>query len=372
MTPYDVSREHGNHAAARPGTIRRPPLHQLVYPFRVLGMGLSALPIGVVLWEQHASPFKWALLLFTSLLWPHLARWRVRGKSNPDRIERQNLLIDSAIAGMWIPLMYFNLLPSALIATVATVDKINSGVHGLWRRSLPWLLGAMVAGSMFTGFAFQPDTSMWVILACLPILLIHSVAVSLNGYRLVRRVQRQNVQLDQLSRTDPLTGLDNRRQWEEHAQRLLQRMHAGEGAATVIMVDIDGFKMINDSRGHALGDDTLLAVASVLQGCIGEHDHAARYGGDEFALVLPTDEAHALAIAERICSQVRKLSLPAAPHLRCTVSLGVVGATPDHLSLRRWMVAADVALYRAKRQGRDRACTLAGTTLEAADAFGLH
>lgn len=341
-----------------PRSVRRPrqPLYRTVYPFRILGMALSSLPVGVVLARQQASATWWALLLFTGLLWPHLALWRSMRSRDQERTERQNLLIDSAIAGLWVPLMHFNLLPSALIATLAVVDKINTGIRGLWLRSLPGMLGAIVLGGIFTGFAFAPVTGMPVIIACMPILLIHTVAVSLNGYRLVRRVHYQNVRLDELSRTDPLTGLDNRRQWEGHAQRVLERRRSGRGPATLVMVDIDSFKAANDARGHAVGDDVLREVAAVLRDCIGDHGRAVRYGGDEFVLALEVDEPQALAIAESIRGRVRELTFAAAPGLRCTVSLGVAAAGPG-MSLRRWMVAADTALYHAKDQGRDRVAT---------------
>src|SRR3546814_87404 len=106
----------------------------------------------------------WALLLFSGLLWPHMARWRSQRSPNPERTERTNLLVDSAIAALWVPLMHFNLLPSALILTLATVDKINTGIRGLWQRSLPGMAGAIVLGGLLTGFAFAPVTSMPVII----------------------------------------------------------------------------------------------------------------------------------------------------------------------------------------------------------------
>lgn len=343
-----------DHSAA-PRSTRRPrqPLHATVYPFRILGMGLTALPVGMVLAEQRAGIAAWAFLAFAALLWPHLARWRSARSSNPERTERQNLLLDSAIAGLWVPLIHFNLLPSALVVTLATVDKINTGIRRLWLRSLPGMLAAIALGGVLTGFAFAPVTGMAVIIACMPILVIHTVAVSLNGYRLVRRAHYQNLRLDELSRTDPLTGLENRRQWEVHAQRVLDRQHTG---ATLVMVDLDQFKAINDVHGHAVGDDVLRAVAATLRECIGGHGHAVRYGGDEFAVAMEVDESRALAIAESIRRQVGELSFPDAPDLRCTVSLGVAGAQPN-MSLRRWMVAADTALYRAKDLGRDRVAT---------------
>ena len=326
------------------------------YRLRILGMGLGALPLMAVMSERDSNWTGWAWMVLSCLVWPHLAFLVATRSRDPFRAEMRNFMIDSAIAGSWVPLMHFNLLPCALIATLAVVDKINTGIRGLWLRSLPGMLVAIALGGLLTGFAFAPVTSMSVIIACMPILLIHTVAVSLNGYRLVRRVHYQNQRLDELSRTDPLTGLDNRRQWEEHAQRVLERGHTGLGPATLVMVDIDSFKATNDGRGHAVGDDVLRGVAAVLRECIGDHGHAVRYGGDEFALALEVDEPRALAIAESIRRQVGALSYAAAPGLHCTVSLGVATASPG-MSLRRWMVAADTALYNAKDAGRNRVAT---------------
>src|SRR3546814_11932110 len=98
-----------------------------------------------------------------------MARLRSQRSPNPERTERTNLLVDSAIAALWVPLMHFNLLPSALILTLATVDKINTGIRGLWQRSLPGMAGAIVLGGLLTGFAFAPVPSMPVIIACMPI-----------------------------------------------------------------------------------------------------------------------------------------------------------------------------------------------------------
>ncbi len=185
-------------------------LPQRVYRFRMLGMGLAGLPLGLVLHELQAPIGSWLWAAFTCLLWPQLAYWRARRSRTPFDTELRNLMFDSAIAGSWVPLLHFNVLPSVLLLTVATADKINSGVRDLWRRSLPGMLLAILATGLLTGFAFQPETSMPVLLACLPIMLIHTMGVSLASYRLVRRVQRQNQRLDELSRIDALTSLDNR------------------------------------------------------------------------------------------------------------------------------------------------------------------
>src|SRR3546814_12008544 len=101
-----------------------------------------------------------------------MARLRSQRSPNPERTERTNLLVDSAIAALWVPLMHFNLLPSALILTLATVDKINTGIRGLWQRSLPGMPGALVLGGLHPGFAFAPVNSKQVIIAFPPVLLI--------------------------------------------------------------------------------------------------------------------------------------------------------------------------------------------------------
>lgn len=231
----------------------------------MLGMGLAALPIGMVLLENQAGAGHWGFLLFTTILWPQLALWLALRHREPFRGEIRNLLLDSILAGMWVPLMAFNLLPSVMLVTLATVDKISTGIDRLWYWSLPLMLAGGIAAGLATGFELQPVTSMAVMIACLPMLLIHSIAVSQASYRLVRKVKRQNRQLDELSRRDTLTGLDSRRHWQERASALLEQCAATGDPATLLMIDIDHFKAINDRHGHAAGDDVLRATADVIR-----------------------------------------------------------------------------------------------------------
>lgn len=325
-----------------------------VYPLRMLGMGLSGLPVGVVLWQQGAGWATWVLLALTSLAWPQLAWLRSRASADPYATEEHNLVLDSAFAGLWVSLMHFNVLPAALLLALATVDKINTGIRGLWLRSMPWMFGGVVLGAVLSGFAVQPRTDMQVILACMPILLIHTIAVSLHSYYLIRRVHVQNIRLDELSSVDPLTGLANRRQWEEDATRLLQAWHEGGAAVSLLVVDVDDFKRINDTHGHAVGDDVLCAVAAILRSCVCADSRVGRNGGDEFAVVMPASGELANQVAGRIRRKVEEWRLPGTRELVCTVSIGVAPANAGATTLRRWMIAADVALYGAKRGGRNR------------------
>lgn len=338
--------------AARLSDLRLLP--RRIYPFRVLGMGLAALPIGTVLIENDAAWPGWAMLVFSALLWPQLALLSTRLARNPYQAELRNLMIDSTLAGMWVGLMYFNLLPSVLLLTLATVDKINAGVRGLWIWSLPCLLAGLLGGALLTGFEFRPETSMPVILACMPVLLIHTIAVSLNSYRLVRKVQYQNRQLDELSRIDMLTGLASRGHWQACAELMLQSRHQGGDAVSLILIDLDHFKSINDQEGHTAGDDALRGVASIIERHTGRGDIAGRFGGDELAIAVEGDGQRAAVMAEAIRRDVAELDLPHLGGRELTVSIGFAEARDGDLGLREWLDAADRALYRAKERGRNR------------------
>jgi diguanylate cyclase len=252
--------------------------------------------------------------------------------------------------------MHFNALPTVLLLTVVTADKINAGVSGLVQRSVPGMVAALAGVGWLMGFPWQPQTSMPVMLACLPILVIHTLAVSLSLYGLVRKVQRQNLQLGELSRRDGLTGLFNRRHWQERTEKRL-RLHQADGEPTTLMLlDVDRFKDINDRYGHAVGDDVLRAIADLLvQGGIAQDAHVGRLGGDEFVIALPLPMAEAQAAAERLRAAVERLRFPSLPALSCSISIGLALPPEDaQLGLREWIEAADRALYEAKRAGRNR------------------
>jgi diguanylate cyclase (GGDEF)-like protein len=149
--------------------------------------------------------------------------------------------------------------------------------------------------------------------------------------------------------TDPLTGLGHRSAFD----RTLQA-HLSTGAPSplvVLMVDLDGFKAVNDTRGHAAGDALLVTTVQRLAGSLREGDALFRLGGDEFATVLRVkDRAEAEAVAQRIVEGCRREGL-------CTVSVGGALATPS-MTARELVARADAALYQAKADGRDRACVL--------------
>lgn len=344
-------------ATAPPRETRATRLQSLprrTYGFRVLGMGLAALPLIAVMHELGSPWPVWAWMVLGCFLWPHLAYFVARRSADPFRAELRNFVLDSFFAGSWVPLMHFNLLPSVVLLAVVSADKINSGIRGLWLRSLPGMLLAIVLGGLFTGFGFAPETSFTVMVASLPILVIHTLAVSLSSYQLVRRVQQQNLQLEALNQRDALTGLDSRSHWEKQALELLRRQQTSGQPATLMLIDADHFKGINDRFGHGVGDDVLRATAEALQRDLDGVGHAGRLGGDEFVVALPVELAQAQRIAERLRSAVQALRFAHAPGLHGSVSIGLAASPQAPLGLREWLEAADRALYRAKNDGRNR------------------
>ena len=155
---------------------------------------------------------------------------------------------------------------------------------------------------------------------------------------------------------DGLTGLLNHRAFQDRAEQEVARARRGAHPLAVVMIDLDGFGAINNAHGHQAGDATLVAVARCLRAQTRQADVAARYGGDEFALLLPeTDLDEALALAERIRAELARLTIVQGPRaIHVTASVGVA-ALPDHATNREHLIgAADRASYAAKRAGKNR------------------
>lgn len=171
--------------------------------------------------------------------------------------------------------------------------------------------------------------------------------------------------VEALAITDPLTGLYNRRRFSDVLKREFAVTKRYRNELSCLMIDIDHFKLINDRYGHDFGDTVLKAVAATLLHNLREVDVACRYGGEEFAVLLPhTAKGNALVVADRITGCVRDMRLEADGAVATvTVSLGIASTRDVAANEAEELVrCADVALYEAKRLGRDRTVTFAAAT----------
>lgn len=180
------------------------------------------------------------------------------------------------------------------------------------------------------------------------------------------RLYQQTLQLESLAATDPLTGLANRRKFDESINHEIERSHRLQTTLSLLIVDIDDFKAYNDHYGHGKGDDCLVSVARLLKkAALRGTDLVSRLGGEEFGIILTdTDRDGAQVIAQHILDLFADAAYPhikASIHSYLTVSIGFVtvdfAILTDNLPDERAMIdAADKALYQAKNSGRNRFC----------------
>ena len=194
----------------------------------------------------------------------------------------------------------------------------------------------------------------------LPVALFTVVGILMLGTMLAR--ERRRVDTERLLRDaalcDPLTGLSNRRAFSGAIDRIVAGAVRNDSPLSLLMLDIDHFKEVNDARGHDAGDAVLVALSRVLERGVRQSDLVARFGGEEFAILLPSTSLDgAYQLAERLRCAVRDCDIQHdGVLLHVTVSIGVSTLAPNADRPDTLIKAADVALYCAKTNGRDRVC----------------
>lgn len=180
----------------------------------------------------------------------------------------------------------------------------------------------------------------------------------------------------ELSITDDLTGLYNRRYFNQRYEREFQRAKRYRRPLSVLMVDIDYFKNYNDINGHLLGDEILKKVAILLESNLRQADIVARYGGEEFVVLLPEiDKSHADQVAEKLRRTVELKNFPKEqyqPNKNITISLGLATFPDDSTNSRELLELADRALYRAKAEGRNRVVAYHASMIQINQNIILH
>jgi len=190
-------------------------------------------------------------------------------------------------------------------------------------------------------------------------LLSHDASVSLPAQEEAPATYLQALidGLCELSLRDPLTGLFNRRHFRNALERSIDVVARSGEPALLLMIDIDNFKRVNDNYGHQAGDQVLQAIAKMLTSCVRPMDTVSRFGGEEFALILPScHTSYGTAVAERIRANIEAMAIPVAPGLSTHVSVSIGGAfAPEWVrsTTALWTERADMQLYRAKNEGRN-------------------
>jgi diguanylate cyclase len=347
--------------------------------YRIRAVSFATLFVSIVLhgWGKAYSPVFWILVALQLLVYPHVAFWIALHSSNPHRAEVRNLTLDCLWFGLLVAALQFPLWIAFTVYLAGTHNlTLSTGSRGLAVSQVAFFGGVVAAGSLL-GWHASLATAWPATVMCLVTTTILMVAIAITGARRnqvlreTRRALRQSEQalkdqlgeiqalqstLEQQATLDPLTGLYNRRYLETAFGRELSRCKREQTPLAVIMIDVDHFKRVNDTYGHAGGDEVLKKLATLLSECVRATDVACRYGGEEFLLLLPGMSPNmAVTRADAWRAAFARCSVPVGgAWVRATISMGIStypqhGETADELAR-----SADVALYRAKAAGRNQ------------------
>lgn len=275
-------------------------------------------------------------LLFLHMLKRPAAAWRFR-------------------LGMWADVLLVSLsvlcdpnaIPPSLLAFIMVVlgNGMRYGLGMFGEAVTACLGGAMLALSLrFFELGGQLNGGLLFLNLFGGIILVYA-------YILMSRIEASREQLERTSRFDPLTGLYNRRALFELAEAAFARLQREGGTLSVLFADMDRFKQVNDSYGHATGDRVLEQFGQILSASVRDYDIAARFGGDEFVLVLPgADAAQARQVAERIQRSIEAWVREAG--LDCSLSIGIGEAPAQGENLQALLHQVDAAMYASKSSRR--------------------
>lgn len=320
---------------------------------------LAGLAVVLAVLDASNSPYQddpWVIsfLFIICITWPHFAFLWSRNSTLVHNVISRSLLFDSFYGGLWIPIMGYELVPSAVFITILMINNISAGGFKLLFQGLLTLLIATTITSLLINPVLKLESDFIIILFCIPMIVIYPMVLAYINYKLTRLMITQRKKLLHISRNDGLTGVYTRRYWE---QRLLEEFtrcrRSGENAC-VMMVDIDHFKNINDNHGHQVGDDVLKQFGKLLTH-LRSSDIAGRYGGEEFSILLPNSNLEeSLLVAERLRQKIENTHFGKMDY--CTVSIGIAALTREYSDAYKWLDHADQALYQAKANGRNQVC----------------
>lgn len=181
-----------------------------------------------------------------------------------------------------------------------------------------------------------------------------SMLFTLDVRYMQNKLMKENISLDEIASRDPLTGLLNRRSMENHLNRVMEHAKRTGEQFCVVMADIDDFKIVNDTYGHDCGDKVLIAVSETIQNLMGTEDYLCRWGGEEFLMLIRTDNSCCVKTAEIIRSAIASISIPYEGNsVSITMTFGVSPHIPGY-SMEKLIQIADENLYKGKKNGKNQ------------------
>jgi len=354
------------------------------YRVRIVAFALIALPIGLHLLPHGHGAGVWALFVLQFLVYPHLMYWLTRNAGNREWAELNNMIIDAVVCGAWAAGIGFPLWISvALFLANLLNHTITRGISGILTCPAAFASGAL-ASTAVIAFHISTDTDGLVTLAAITGLAAYLSLIGIEFFAYIEQLhvvqhtldsQKQTLEsanqmlhaqiekindlqekLREQANRDSLTGLFNRRYLDGTLEREMARSRREGVPLSMLLIDIDHFKSVNDSHGHQAGDEVLRVFSQLLLEHARAEDIVCRYGGEEFLLVLPKMP---LGVARERAAQLLAMFQAQTVsfgdlRIRTTVSIGI-SATPDHADSADALIRhADDALYQAKRAGRNR------------------
>jgi diguanylate cyclase len=322
---------------------------------RAAGLAFLFFPLAAEMVSKPMAGGWWVLLVLWTFVWPHLA-WQLASRSSdPLASETHNLKADAILAGLWIALTGVNLMPSLALAMMVFITTMGAGGPRLCLAGAILTLVSCLATLQLTGAGLDlvsPPLTIWL---SVPILLIYPLLFSWVNYRAATRMEEHKRRLQVMSIRDGMTGVYNRRHWETLLRDEYENCRRHQRVATLLLIDVDHFKTINDTWGHDVGDEAIVAITRHLQLSLRGSDVIGRFGGDEFAVIMGgTSSESAIAAMKRVHDRLATFRLASAPQLALHISVGVAPLTDEMVHYREWLKSADLALYKAKKAGRNR------------------
>lgn len=313
------------------------------------------LPIAAVLASQQIAGGWWLFLVGWSFVWPHLA-WQLASKAiDPLSREIYNLKADAILAGVWVGVMGVNVLPSTALLMMMCMNLMGAGGLRLFIAGMVLMVVSCLVTLQLTGItvAFRSAPLEWWF--SLPVIVIYPLLFAWVSYQTATKLAEHKRRLQVMSMRDGMTGVYNRRHWEILLRNEFDNCRRYHRDATLLIIDIDHFKSINDTWGHDVGDEAIIALTRQLQMTLRGSDVIGRFGGDEFAVIMcGTPADNAIAAMSRVHERLNALRLPCAPQVILRISVGVAPLTTQIGHYREWLKSADMALYKAKNAGRNR------------------